>query len=532
MDFIDFQGRSRCNHVVTRIRTAVSLVALATLLVSVLWLARREASGPERMELQLDGGVPATLFLPWTAGADRPADAERPPAVVLAHGFASDRMGMSGLARALTQAGYAVLTLDFRGHGENRTPFGRRGSRDESLFADLRAAVDFLRTLPDVDGGRISVMGHSMGAGAALEYAGFDPALDATVMISGGWRADGPQRPANALFIYASGDPPRIRERSSSLVAQLAAVDAATPGAVYGDFANSTAVSHVEVAKADHITILSSSYAARQIIDWLDQSYGVERGTFFLRADPRLRAAGVGMLAFLALLPGLGAVVGRLAPRLAERPRSGAARRFALLGFALFVTLPLVAVGGVERIVPLVVANTVVVHLFAAGVGLLVLRVLDERAPGSALRAGLGDSLVAAGAGLVAVGLLLTPLAIVLHGLGLTPERAAVAVGVTVLLLPFQLVFHDLLRRGGTLSATIASSLGRVLVLVVLVVAVQAGVLSGVVMLMLPVLVLLFVLFEVLSTAIYAASRNHAVPALVEAAWLGWVFAAVLPITV
>ena len=63
-------------------------------------------------------------------------------------------------------------------------------------------------------------------------------------------------------------------------------------------------------------------------------------------------------------------------------------------------------------------------------------------------------------------------------------------------------------------------------------VSVQLGVLSGVVMLMLPVLALLFVLFEVLASAVYAASRNTVVPALVESAWLAWIFAAVLPISV
>jgi dienelactone hydrolase len=525
---------------VTRIRTAVSLIALAILLVSMLWLARLEATGPERLELQLDGGVPATLYLPFAAGeaagqtASRGSASARPPAVVLAHGFASDRRGMSVLARAFTQAGYAVLTLDFRGHGENRNPFGRRGARAESLFADLSSAVNFLRTFPDVDGGRISVMGHSMGAHAALEYAGFDPALDATVMISGGRRADGPQRPANALFIYGAGDPARIRDRSAALVAELASGEAAAAaeGVVFGSFRDSTAVSHVEVAKADHITILSSSYAARQIIDWLDQSYGVERGTFFLRSDPRLSAAGIGMLALLALLPGLGALIARLAPRLAERPGTGAAGRLGLLGVALLGTLPLVAVGGSERIVPLVVANTVVVHLFGAGAALMVWLVVRGQFEASALRVGTGATVGAAAVGLVAVGFSMTPFGVVLHGLGLTPERAAVAVLVTALLVPFQLVFHDFVRRGSTLGSTVVSSLGRILILGVLVLAVQTGVLSGVVMLMMPVLVLLFVLFEVLSSAIYANSRNHVVPALLESGWLAWIFSAVLPIAV
>ncbi len=61
--------------------------------------------------------------------------------------------------------------------------------------------------------------------------------------------------------------------------------------------------------------------------------------------------------------------------------------------------------------------------------------------------------------------------------------------------------------------------------------AVAVGLLSQVVLLMLPVLVMLFLGFELLSSAIYAASRNPVVAALVESAWLSWIFAAVLPMT-
>lgn len=520
----------RCNADVARLRTVVSLVALAATLLSILWLVRLEGAGPRRIELDLDSGAPATLYLPESSDADPGReDLAAPPAVVLAHGFASDQAGMSILARTLPQAGYAVLTFDFRGHGANRNPFTRaRGSRD-SLQADMRAAVDFLRTSPEVDGSRISVMGHSMGAGAALAYAGSDPSLDASVMISGGWRLDGPNRPSNALFLYGAGDPERIRESAARIAAEVAGVSHLDPGALAGRFEEGTAVSRAEVARADHITILSSQYAARSIIDWLDRSYGVERGTFFLRADPRLRTALFGLLAFALVLPGLGHGLGRLAPKLAERPGAGAAGRLGLLAAALLASLPLVALGDPARVLPLVVGNVVVVHLFAAGIAILGGLLVAGRFDDSALRIGLGPCVGAAGLGLAAIYLLLTPFGAVFHSLGLTPERAVLAVGAGVLVAPFQLVFHHLLRRGGVLGSTTASVVGRLLVVAVLALAVSAGILSGVVMLMLPVLVLLFGLFEIVSSSVYARSRNYVVPALLESAWLAWIFAAVLP---
>ena len=95
-----------------RIWTLVSLLALAANLLCILWLARLEAAGPQHIDLMLDGGAPATLYLPASADADRGAEnLGGPPAVVLAHGFASDRAGTSLLARARTQAAQVVPPL-------------------------------------------------------------------------------------------------------------------------------------------------------------------------------------------------------------------------------------------------------------------------------------------------------------------------------------------------------------------------------------------------------------------------------------
>ena len=106
-------------------------------------------------DLLLDGGIPATLFLPETSGDDafgafteaRP-QGERPAAVVLSHGVSSDRANLSSLARKLAGAGFAVLTLDHRGHGENRNRFPAGRGRADALAPDFAAAVDFLRTSP------------------------------------------------------------------------------------------------------------------------------------------------------------------------------------------------------------------------------------------------------------------------------------------------------------------------------------------------------------------------------------------------
>ena len=157
--------------VVTRWVSIVSGVALAVFLLAAAKLGSLERGAPHHADLVLEGGLPVTLYLPGDgSGFREPAPlAERPPALVLAHGFGGDRRSVSSAARRLAASGYAVLAPDLRGHGENRNPHTPSRTRSDHFFSDLAAAVDFLRASPYVDGSRIAVAGHSMGAGAALD---------------------------------------------------------------------------------------------------------------------------------------------------------------------------------------------------------------------------------------------------------------------------------------------------------------------------------------------------------------------------
>ena len=131
--------------------------------------------------------------------------------------------------------------------------------------------------------------------------------------------------------------------------------------------------------------------------------------------------------------------------------------------------------------------------------------------------------------GLSAQFALLLPLGVVVHRLTLTPERTLAFLAMGVALLPFSCAFQWLLRRGPPRRAALLSALGRVLVLAVLLLGVSTGLLSRVVVLMLPALALVFVLFELLAGAIYAGSRNVALIALIDAAWLALIVAAFMP---
>jgi dienelactone hydrolase len=99
-------------------------------------------------------------------------------AVVLLHGAGSTRSNVLDEAAVLARAGFGVLLLDARGHGES----GGR-AMDFGWYGDLdvEAATAYLATRSDVDDDRIGAVGLSMGGEQALGASGSNPLLRAVV---------------------------------------------------------------------------------------------------------------------------------------------------------------------------------------------------------------------------------------------------------------------------------------------------------------------------------------------------------------
>ena len=96
------------------------------------------------------------------------------------------RAGSQKPARMLAQHGYGVLVFDRRGEGESEGEpniFGWGGDRD------IKAAIDFLQTRPDVDPDRIGGIGLSVGGELMLEAAAETDELKAVVSEGAGPRA-------------------------------------------------------------------------------------------------------------------------------------------------------------------------------------------------------------------------------------------------------------------------------------------------------------------------------------------------------
>lgn len=129
---------------------------------------------PERVE---ERGVPVNL--PWQAVSLPTANGKslfgwfipagtKAPALVVMHGWSGNAEMMLPLAAPLHGAGYSLLLLDARCHGRS----------DDDSFAslprfaeDIEAGLDWLAARLEVDAQALGVIGHSVGAGAALLVA-------------------------------------------------------------------------------------------------------------------------------------------------------------------------------------------------------------------------------------------------------------------------------------------------------------------------------------------------------------------------
>ena len=162
------------------------LLALAGLLGGANVAIRRGLAAPRVVEAASPQGLPwREVRLPTVNGKHLfgwfiPAG-ERAPALVVMHGWGGNAGMMLPLAAPLHERGYALLLVDARCHGQS----------DDDTFAslprfaeDIDAALAWLAGRPEVDAARLGVIGHSVGAGAALLAASRRRDLRAVVSLA------------------------------------------------------------------------------------------------------------------------------------------------------------------------------------------------------------------------------------------------------------------------------------------------------------------------------------------------------------
>ncbi|HWV15003.1 MAG TPA: alpha/beta fold hydrolase [Cellvibrio sp.] len=87
--------------------------------------------------------------------------------IILIHGYGYDRRGTDFQTRLLLAAGYGVLLYDLRNHGESSGKINVF-NRMEIYQSDLSQVVNYLKQKPEVNPGKIAVVGISLGAFTTL----------------------------------------------------------------------------------------------------------------------------------------------------------------------------------------------------------------------------------------------------------------------------------------------------------------------------------------------------------------------------
>ncbi|MET7397086.1 alpha/beta fold hydrolase [Dactylosporangium sp. NPDC005572] len=454
-------------------RTAlISVAALLCVTAGVLGLVRADR-GLVR-EHRTAGGMPVELVRPEGA-------AGRLPGVVVVHGYAGSARLMRGFADTLARRGYVVALPDLTGHGGNPRRL-EPATWDASIQADLRAAVDLLRSSPLVDPDRIALVGHSMGAGAVAELAAQDPAIRDTVAISLGEEGFG--RPRRLLVVYGGLEFPGFR---------AAARDALRSGA---------AERVVEVPGVEHISVLFSGRTHEETADWLGAAAG--------DVHPRDRVLP-GTLLLLGAILGLLPMASILKPRQPDAPKEVA-------WWWAAVAVPVAAAGAkLAAPLPLAVGDYAAGYFLVIG---LVLTAAGRRRPRLA---------PAPVRGLVLVGYAVAAVAVPIH-LALTH---ALPVGDRWWLLPVVTLCCAVFLFGAESAS--GGGVGRhALILALaaggLLAAAVVGVAPGFVVLVVPLLVVLLAWQAVWAAVLRRRGAPDWLVALVGAVVLAWPLATALPL--
>lgn len=113
------------------------------------------------------------------------------PGVILLHQRGRDKSSWGDLPQQLVRQGFAVISIDLRGHGQTlglppRPSGGVVSEKPDflSMLQDVAAADVFLSAQPGVQADRIGIIGASLGANLAIVYLADDRRVRTAVALS------------------------------------------------------------------------------------------------------------------------------------------------------------------------------------------------------------------------------------------------------------------------------------------------------------------------------------------------------------
>ncbi len=219
------------------------------------------------------------------------------PAVIICQPLNNPPEFARPLALELVKRGFVALTFDWRGHSPDENRQTLRKKLHETLQSDMEAVIAFLKGDARVDGERIGVVGHSVGANIALDAAINDSSIGATVCV--GMATEVPEgKPRNLL--WAAGLFDEFRTEDSMLQAYVeSGGEAKLHVERTGDFADGTARGIAISPTADHFTEMFDSRLHREIVDWFSASFGLKASRHYFLVEMRYLVYTLAWLVFL-----------------------------------------------------------------------------------------------------------------------------------------------------------------------------------------------------------------------------------------
>jgi pimeloyl-ACP methyl ester carboxylesterase len=187
------------------------------------------------------------------------------PAVLLLHGYGEDRSVWKDFSKQLLNAGWAVMALDLRGHGEsrvkNKVPIQASAdwrTNPHEFPQDLGPALDWLKSRPRIEGRKIVVIGSDVGANLALIASGRFPEVRTVVALS----------PKADESLALAGSPQDFQPRSALTV---------VPNAAEGDRIKALVKAPSRIVVASHSGGTAQGFADKQVTDavfqWLKETF-------------------------------------------------------------------------------------------------------------------------------------------------------------------------------------------------------------------------------------------------------------------
>ncbi|WP_299025317.1 alpha/beta fold hydrolase [uncultured Sulfitobacter sp.] len=321
-------------------------VLAVVLVLASLW----QLEGARRGVEITNGSVGQTPVISYTI-----ADANG-PVVVIAHGFAGSAQMMQAYALTLARSGYRVHSFDFLGHGRNPVPMsGDVTVIDGTTRLLVEQTLDVVAAVGDADA-PVAVLGHSMATDVLIRAALDDRAnIGPLVLLSAFSQAVTETEPADMLLISGQWEG-HLRAFG------LEAVQMVQPDAVEDAVVQADGVIRMAMAApyTEHVSILHSKAGQIAARDWLNRAFSHEGAA----ARP---VSGWWLMALLAGIVALARPLARLLPTGARVAVNLPTREVWLLALVPAVSVPVVATYLDVRLLPVMVADYLALHLFLTG---------------------------------------------------------------------------------------------------------------------------------------------------------------------